>query len=123
MVSFDGQTLFASGPSRFQMAGRALRHAVGQTPGSLGSRVVGQGLEGRRIRQTGTLIADSTEQLQQQMDAIELKLDGLGHVLVDDAERSWPNTVMLKFETKALNRVATRWKVAYSIEYLQVMAE
>ncbi|MFW6059379.1 MAG: hypothetical protein ACODAQ_04315 [Phycisphaeraceae bacterium] len=121
-ITFDNEFLFTSGPARIHVGGRSLRHATEHALGARGVQLFSQGVEGRPITQTGVLIADASEQLQQQVDAIEAKLDGVPRLLVDHLDRTWPNVVMVKFEPAAFTRLGPRWKTDYRIEYLQTRA-
>ena len=120
MSLFDGQDLFSSGPHRFEAGGLELRHAMHESPGSDGVAVSGQGRNGRAITQTGELVADSSAALRTLAEAIEARLDGLPHNLVDDNDRIWSDTVMLLFDARSTQRLGRRWKLSYRIEYLQV---
>lgn len=120
MVTFDNEALFESGTSRFRIGPIKLRYAEQNTPGSIGSRVDTQGVEARQIEQAGELIADSPSALQVLVDSIRTKLDGAAHELVDDLGRTWPDTVMISCDAGAFMRVGTRWKTAYTVQYLQV---
>ncbi|MCE9590163.1 MAG: hypothetical protein K8S99_06530 [Planctomycetes bacterium] len=120
MSSFDGKNLFSTGPHRFEVRGVELRHSTHEAPGSLGVRVGPQGVSGRTIFQTGHLIADDATALRELTSAIEAMLDGLAHELIDDLGRSWPQTVMLAFRLKTVERLGPRVRVPYRIEYLQL---
>lgn len=121
MVTFDNAQLFASGPTRFKIGTVELRHAIQQTPGSLGVRLDNQGMQARKITQGGSLIADGPAQLQTMVDSIEAKIDGLPYTLVDNLGRVWSDTVMLRFDADEFVRVGARWKASYRVEYLQVI--
>jgi len=120
MTTFDGQALFDSGPARFHIAGLALRHAEQPAPYADGTNVVAQGREARPITQTGTLLADDIKTMHNLMDAIEDRLDGAAHPLIDDTGRSWDDTVMLRFVPGPITAVGPRCRVDYTIDYLQV---
>jgi hypothetical protein len=121
MVTFDSETLFAGGTTRFRIGPVKLRHAIQHTPGSLGARLDSQGTETRRIKQSGVLIADDPAELQGRVDAIRGKLDGLPYTLVDDLGRTWADTVMIEVDAETFTRIGARWKTSYQIEYLQVI--
>lgn len=121
MVTFDNESLFDSGSSRFKIGPIKLRRAIQHPPGSLGARINGQGIEARRISQAGVLIADTPAELQMLTDAIEKKIDGLAYVLSDNLGRVWNNTAALEFQAEIFVRVGARWKTSYRIEYLQVI--
>ena len=120
MSSFDGEDLFGSGPHGFEVGGLSLRHVLKEVPGGQGVQLSGLGRQGRSIIQRGALVADDVTAMQVLIDAVEVKLDGLAHVLVDDLGRSWGDTVMLSFDPKPMVRVGGRVRVSYSIQYMQV---
>ena len=121
MATFNGQDLFASGPVYFRVGAPSLRHVTHAAPNGQGIQLASQGREAREITQAGTLTADTIAKIQQQIDAIETNLDGQASTLVDELERSWSNTVMIRFEPKSPVRIGVRWKLEYKIDYLQVM--
>ena len=120
MSRFNGQELFQSGPHRFHVHGLSQRHVTHEQPGADGVRVTVMGRTGRSIDQTGTLLADNIEQLQQQIDTIEAAMDGQPAELIDDMSRVWSNTLMLAFKPQPIRRVGLRLAVDYIINYLQV---
>jgi hypothetical protein len=120
MSSYHGADLFRSGPHRFSFDGVALRHALHESPGIPGVRVSPQGVGARIIHQSGTLTADTLEQLDTLKRAIESHLDGIGHDLLDDHGRLHNDVVMLRFTPAADRRLGPRWACEYRIEYLQV---
>jgi hypothetical protein len=120
MSSFDHENLFASGPHTFRVGGLSLRHALQETPGSRGVQLSALGHYGRAIEQSGTLIADSPAALRTLAAAIEAKLDGVAHELVDDVSRAWPDVVMLSFDPGAVTPLGRRFGLGYRIQYLQV---
>lgn len=120
MLSFDGEALFASGPVETRVGGRGLRYDEQAALDGQGVVIAGQGVSGRAIEQTGVLVADTADAMTGLTDAIEAKLDGLAHVLVDEAGRSWAKVVMVAFAPGAMRRVGPRWKVPYQVRYVQV---
>lgn len=122
MSSFAGQRLFDSGPHHFEIGGRSLRHVLQEQAGG-GIVLTGQGRSGRAIRQSGELLGDSLEELEEQAKAIEGFLDGRAYELVDDGGRVWSSVVMLAVERGAVRQVGSRWSMAYRVQYLQVAEE
>lgn len=120
MTTFDGQPLFDSGPTRFHVAGLALRHAEQPAPYADGTNLIAHGREARPITQTGTLLADDPNTMRDLLDAIEDHLDGVSRTLVDDTGRPWDNAVMLRFAPGPIVAVGPRCRVDYTIDYLQV---
>ncbi len=120
MSAFDNQNLFRSGPHAFQVGGMSLRHVLHNTPGGQGVRLSDQGRHGRSITQFGDLIGDDPAALQTQIEAIEAKLDGRTHLLIDDVDRRWEHVVMLSFEPESMRRVGSRWRMPYQVTYLQL---
>ena len=121
MASFDNELLFNSGPTEFRIGKAELRYTIQYPPGSTGILINSQGQEARQIGQTGTLVADTIEQLKQQIDAIEAKVDGLLYELVDTVGRVWTSTAMLSFDHEQFIRTGVRWKTDYHVEYLQAL--
>ena len=119
LITFDGQDLFSSGPTRVHVGGASLRHARERPLTTRGEHVFSQGVNSRTITQTGTLVADTEQALHKQIEAIEAKLDGIAHPLVDDQQRTWPNVIMTAFEPATILPLGTRWKVDYRIAYVQ----
>lgn len=122
MSSFGGENLFDSGPHRFHVGGLALRHAL-QPPDATaasGVRVSPSGRTGRFIRQRGDLLADDASTLDALRIAIESKLDGVPHLLIDDLGREWNNTILLAFDPSPAQRLGTRLRLPYRAEYLQL---
>jgi len=121
MIRFDGEKLFDTGPSRLTIGGTRLRHASQPAVDGEGEAVAGQGRSSRPITQRGTLRADSCDALIAQRDAIEARLDGLAHELIDGHGRSWSSVMMLSFEPGEIERLGPRWKLDYRIEYAQLL--
>ncbi len=121
MATLDNEMLFDPGTSRLRVGPIKLRHTIQDMPGSLGARIDAQGTQARQITQTGVLIADGPAALQARVDAVRRKLDGRAHTLADNLGRSWPDTVMTRFDAQEFVRVGARWKVGYRIEYLQAI--
>jgi hypothetical protein len=119
MIRFDGENLFASGPCRLAIGPLALRHAGQPALGGVGGHVAAQGVQGRSITQRGTLLADTPAGLASQRRAIEVKVDGQAHTLIDRFEASWPNVMMLRFEPGQAKRLGPRWQQTYRIDYEQ----
>jgi hypothetical protein len=121
MLSFDGERLFESGPSRLTIGGVALRQATAPALASDGVRIAGQGLESRPITQHGTLTADTRYALRKQCQTIEAKVDGQAHSLVDRFGQSWQQVMMLRFEPGPMKRLGPRWRLDYRIAYEQLL--
>ena len=120
-VMFDGDALFSSGPCRLHVGGLALRHVLLDPPGGRGVRVSPRGVRGRAITQTGVLRADTADALRELARRIEAKLDGHAHDLVDAQGALWPDTVMLGFDPGDVTRLGPRWRMDYTISYVQVL--
>ena len=119
MSSFKAIDLFGSGPHGFLVHGRSLRHATHEPVGADGVHLAAQGRSGRRIEQTGTLVADDIAPLQSQVDAIESAMDGVAGQLVDDRGRIHADVLMIRFQPGAIRRIGTRVGLDYRIEYIQ----
>ena len=119
MSSFDGQDLFSSGLHSFDLGAVTLRHDTATPPDRRGTRVTAAGVTGRAITQRGELVADNAPQMHALAAAIEAKLDGLPHTLVDHLGRVLPNTVMLAFRPATVEPLGQRVRVRYAIDYVQ----
>lgn len=120
MSFFAGDNLFDSGPHRFNIGGIRLRHATHDIPGNLGAQLTGQGISARPIEQVGQLIADDDAALRTLTTAIEAKIDGLSHELVDHLGQTFPNTTMLAFLPGPIESLGPRLHLHYRINYLQL---
>ncbi|MEM8737673.1 MAG: hypothetical protein AAGG38_04245 [Planctomycetota bacterium] len=120
MILFDAQNLFGSGPARLHVGGLALRHDAGDLPLADGVELVVQGRAGRTITQTGTLLSDEARAMAGLIDAIEDRLDGVARSLVEHDGRAWDKVVMLRFEPGPMTAVGARYRVDYTVDYLQV---
>lgn len=120
MTRFAGQNLFDSGPHHFEVGGIELRRSTHEPPGSVGVSIAAQGVTGRVIKQRGRLIADDAHALRVLTDAIEARIDGSPHELIDSHGRAWPGTVMLAFHPGPVTRLGPRATLNYRIEYLQL---
>ncbi len=121
-ITFDNEDLFASGPSHLKAGGQSLHSATEHPVNAKGVRLFSQGVTGRAMIQEGVLIADTPDELREQLDAIEVKLDGTPRTLVDHLEREWTNVVMLEVKPAEVAPLGPRWKVDYRIDYIQVDA-
>lgn len=120
MSSFAGERLFDSGPHRFQIGGRSLRHTLHEPARGDGEHLASHGRRGRRITQRGALIADSPAELATLANAIETRLDGEPATLIDDLSRPWHGVVMLAFEPGPAQRLGPRFRMNYRIDYAQL---
>ncbi|NBC96718.1 MAG: hypothetical protein GVY27_10230 [Deinococcus-Thermus bacterium] len=117
MITFGPDNLFDSGPTTFFAEGATLRHA--SQPREQGATLTPQGQTPRRLRQTGALIADDPDTLRQRINAVAAHCDGQPRELIDPHGRTFPGVVMTRFEPRNLRRLGPRYRVAYSIDYLQ----
>ena len=72
-------------------------------------------MEGTR----GTLIADTSAQLEALIDAIDAEVDQAAADLVEDGINTWPGCVMRSFTHAPRHRIGARYAVAYNLVYLQ----
>ncbi len=121
MIRFADKDLFGSGPSRAELGGLSLRHALHQGIGGQGVQLSAQGRSGRAIAQSGELYADKPAGLTTQTSAIEAMLDGRAYRWSDGLGHELEGVVMLSFEAGPMRRVGTRWSVSYKVNYLQLM--
>jgi hypothetical protein len=120
-MTFDGENLFDSGPNQLHIGPIALRHATQATLDSEGATIAAQGLQARPMVQRGTLLADVIGDLHEQRAAIEAKLDGLPHELVDRFGQVWSQVMMVRFAPEAPRRLGPRWQMPYRIDYEQLL--
>lgn len=120
MSRYNEQELFASGPHTFVVHGLSQRHQSHEQPGADGVRITVAGRSGRGIDQAGTLLADTIDAMQSQLDAIEAAMTGEPAELIDDLGRVWSNVMMLELKPGAIRRVGLRLAADYVIHYMQV---
>lgn len=123
MSLLDQQPLFDSGPHAFDVGGLELRHdqTPSSDPAARGAHLRARGVAPRAIHQHGHLLADSTDQLTQQIALIEARLDGRPRELVDHLGRVWPSVVLVAFTPDAGGpvRLGARYRLSYTARYLQ----
>ena len=120
MSSLDGQNLFGSGPHSIRPGtwSRAMQHR--SFPGIDGELVLDMGLRSRQIVQTGRLQAGTASAIHTLMSAVETKLDGSTHALIDDLGRTYSAVLVEKFEpTTPVRRGQSFW-CDYTIVYHQL---
>lgn len=118
-ITYNGLELFSSGPSRTEPGELAGRDAVTQTPGAIGATLIRQGTEPRVILQHGTLVADSTMELQTLVDQIASQIAQGQAELLDEHGQAWNHCVMRSFNPSGFNRLGPRYSAKYTITYLQ----
>ena len=82
MMSYGGTNLFASGPAELRTGRLRRRTDRRSLAGQNGQLAMDLGRDSRAIEQTGRLQADTLEDLQALIDAIEVRLDGQVRSLV-----------------------------------------
>lgn len=119
VITFDGLSLFESGPSETEPGALESRDAVGSSPGVAGAHVVGQGVQPRRIVQRGRLIADDEAVLRGLVDAVAAQVGRGSATLIDEHGQAWPGCVMQRFDPAPAERLGPRLSASYTITYLQ----
>lgn len=82
MTTYDGLSLFSSGPSELRTGRLQRRTDRRSLAGQNGQLAIDLGRDSRTIEQTGRLQADTLADLQSQIDAIEARVDGQVRLLV-----------------------------------------
>lgn len=116
-VTLDGAALFSSGPHEIVLG--SAERAVGQRlfNGLTGALLVDLGPRPRRLVQRGWLSAASETSLFQLEAAIETRIDGAVHVLVDRDGTSHPYARVERFTRHGSVEIGLRYNRAYEVEY------
>ena len=122
MIQFAEQDLFASGPATVWEEGLSLRQDSVSAAVGPGRLIAGQ-RESRRLTQTGELWGDRVTDLVAQTQAVDTWLDGRAYTLDAGDGRLWSGVVMTKFVPEVPERVGTRYRVRYTVGYVQADAE
>lgn len=123
MSQFKTLNLYGSGPHRFVVQSPSLRFDEQGSPGAVGMRLRLAGVDGRRITQAGTLLADSAAGLREQVNAIEKAMDGGAGTLIDEHDQQWSGVVMRRFVIERQYRRGPRHALDYTAEYMQMQPE
>jgi len=116
-ATLDGEPLFSSGPHEVVPGSRARAVADRLFNGLQGALLVDLGARPRRLVQSGRLSAASATSLGQLEEAIEARIDGQTHVLVDRQGTEYAHVRVERFERRGPVEVGLRWHRPYVIEY------
>ena len=120
MSRYKDQDLFGSGPHAFHMHGLSQRHASHEQPGADGARLTMLGYRARKIELTGTLLADTAGQMNQQVDVIEAAMDDQPGTLIDDQDRQFDDVILIAFRPEIVRRAGARLSLEYQADFMQV---
>jgi hypothetical protein len=120
-TTLDGQGLFGGGQMEIEVnsAGRNQKEIA--TPGLDGVLTIDLGRRSRQIRQTGTLYARSSSQMNELIGLISSFIDGRTHTLESEDRREFDNLRMDSFNTKKEQASAAGVMVDYEIIYTQLI--
>jgi hypothetical protein len=120
MSSYDGDSLFDSGPHalRFGPWQRSMQRRG--FAGVNGELLLDLGLRSRKLTQTGRLQGESPLALHAQLEAISAHSDGATHTLVDNYGQQHPDVILERFETTTPVQRGRGFYCDYLIEYLQL---
>jgi hypothetical protein len=116
-VTLDGAALFASGPHEIVLG--SAERATGERlfNGLAGALLVDLGPRPRRLVQHGRLSAASETSLFQLESAIEARIDGAVHALVDRDGTNHPYVRVERFTRRGPVEIGLRYNRAYEVEY------
>jgi len=120
MSSLDGQDMFGSGPHSIRPATWSRSMQPRSFAGVDGELVLDMGLRSRRVIQQGRLQSSTAAGITALTSAIESKLDGKTHTLIDDLGCTYSPVIVEKFEpATAVSRGRGFW-CDYTITYRQL---
>lgn len=119
-VTLDGQALFDAQPLEIE-AGSFSRDSIERAiPGLNGVLSIDLGQRGRKIRQRGTLRAQSRALMDQRIGEISAYMDGGTHTLVAANGRQFANLRMDSFKVDNERADGAGVSVRYEIVYKQL---
>ncbi len=119
-VTLDGQVLFDAQPLEIE-ASSLSRDSIERTvPGLNGVLSIDLGQRSRKIRQRGTLRAQSRAQMDQRIAEISAYMDGGTHTLVAANGRQFSNLRMDSFKVDAERADGAGISVDYEVVYAQL---
>ncbi len=119
-VTLDGYALFDAQPLEIE-AGSFSRDSIERTvPGLDGVLSIDLGQRGRKIKQRGTLRAQSRMQLDERISEISAYMDGGAHTLIAANGRQFSNLRMDSFKVNDERADGAGVSVNYEIVYTQL---
>ncbi|MGD8787570.1 MAG: hypothetical protein PVJ60_09120 [Phycisphaerales bacterium] len=120
-VTLDGQILFDE--QRLEIKPESFRRDTIEraAPGLNGVLSIDMGGRGRKIRQTGTLRAQSRTQMSNKVSAISACMDGNTHTLISGDGEAFKNLRMDSFKVSAQRTSGSATVVDYEIVYAQLV--
>ena len=121
-VTLDGKNLFDGQP---EIEKQSFTRAVAErtVPGLDGILSIDLGSRGRKIKQTGSLLAKSRLQLNEKISLISMLMDGDIHTLKTNSGQELENVRMDSFTVKNDRPNGTGIVVDYEIIYTQLKAQ
>jgi len=124
MASFDGENVFSSGPSQFEVHGWRVAARREGFPGLDGVRQLVLGARGRVIQQRGYLEHATGAGLAALVAAIDQYQKVCNPCdLVDNNGNTYPNTVITALRHGPARRSGSSFVAPYEIDYLQLTEE
>ena len=122
-ATLDEAPLFASGPHEI-VAGSAVRGSGERLFNGLrGAMIVDLGERPRMLVQRGRLSAAGAESLAQLEEAVEARVDGCLHALVDRGGNAYPHVRVERFTRRGPVEVGLRCHRPYEVEYTEFLRE
>lgn len=119
-TTLDGQNLFDQQQLEIKPDSISRACAEKAMPGLDGLLSIDLGQRSRKIRQTGTLRAQSRSQMQDRINAISTYMDGDTHTLEIGSEQTFENLRMDVFKVTDERVSGTGLEVDYEIVYTQL---
>lgn len=123
MATFDGASLFGSGPTRIVPVSTEAEVRTTRFPGLDGEHHLNMGRAGGRIVQEGTLIAASAAALKTLINSLRTKVGTRG-TLVDDFGFSYYNCTLISVTFRGGRQVDPQGNhyLDYTVEYRQALS-
>lgn len=120
MSSLDGVDMFGSGPHAFRTGPWERAMVRRGFAGLHGELVLDLGLRSRPIFQTGRLQADTASALTGQIGALDGKIDGRCHGLVDNHGRVYARVIVEEFQPATPVSCGRGFWCDYTVRYRQL---
>ncbi len=121
IVTLDGQRLFDEQELEIQPDSITRASIERAVSGLNGLVSIDLGKRSRKVRQKGTLRAQSTSQMQDRINAISAYLDGDTHALMIGSDKQFENLRMDAFKVSEKRAAGGGLAVDYEIVYTQLV--